>query len=377
MRPIKPVRRVSAVISFALTLAFVFTSLGPRIETAVHSSWWPLNLVAILAVTTLISTMVSLPFGYWRSMVHDKRWGFTTHGLKTWILDQLKGLALGLVIGGLLLTGLWALVRWTLLWWLIAGLAVGLVVIIFSFIFPVLLLPLFYKQKEITEGEVKARIDRVTALTGVDIKRAFVMNASSRDTRDNAFVGGVARTKRVVVFDTLLGHPGHVVDNVVAHEVGHYRLRHILLQVPAAMALSLVSYFIIAVITSFPQVLHLGGVSSLGDPAALPIFSLVSEIVGLPIGLMQPWLTRVLERQADLEALEVLSDPGANVDTWRRMTTKNLGELEPSRWQRLKHDHPENAERMAFAKAWAELNQVQIVEPPADAPPLVAAEVAL
>ncbi|HEY8739164.1 MAG TPA: M48 family metallopeptidase [Candidatus Dormibacteraeota bacterium] len=362
MQPIKPVRRLDAIVNTALSIALVLLLAGPRIVSALHGLPWPVQLVAVMLLTSIVSTLVQLPSGYWFQMVHEKKWGFSTQTLGTWVKDQVKSFAVGAVIGGVLLVLIFALIRATPYWWILGGLGIGAVVLVLSFVFPVLILPLFYKQKAV-EGELKARIDRIAGIAGVAVRRAFVMDASTRSTRDNAFVGGLGRTKRVVVFDTILEHPGHVLDHVLAHELGHYRLRHIVLQVPFVMLASIVQFGLIAVLASWSPLLQLAGVSSLREPAALPLFSLLSLLLAPPFGLLNAWFTRVLERQADLEALELLDDPGAFIDIWRRLTTKNLGDLEPSWYSRAKGDHPVDCERMAFGKLWAELNGVQVIEP--------------
>jgi Zn-dependent protease with chaperone function len=133
--------------------------------------------------------------------------------------------------------------------------------------------------------------------------------------------------------------------------------------VPFVVVISVAQFGLVALVAAWHPLLALAGVGALRDPASLPLFELLEMIVGIPFGLLTAWFTRVLERQADLEALELLGDPGAFMDIWRRLTSKNLGDLEPSWYNRAKGDHPVDCERMAFGKAWAEMNRVPIVEP--------------
>ena len=202
------------------------------------------------------------------------------------------------------------------------------------------------------------------------IKGSFTMDASRRSRRDNAFVAGFGPTKRVVIFDTMLEHPATTVEHVVAHEIGHYRLQHIFTSLPAALASTLIAFGLLQLLTTWDALLRVAGVDRLGDPGSLPLFLALFAVIQTGTGLLSAGLSRHHEREADLEALRLLRDPGAMVDVWKRMAPKNIADLEPTWWKRLTASHPDAAERMAFAARWGELNGVPVVPPPADLPPV-------
>ncbi|MFN2462634.1 MAG: M48 family metalloprotease [Candidatus Dormibacteria bacterium] len=362
VRPLKRLRIASTAVGLVIAVLTVLLLVGPRVEAALPRLPWPAQVLAILLVLAIIDMPFSLAKSCWTTLVYHRRWGFSTQTLRGWLADQAKELALGLTLGTALLSLLLELIRLTPYWWLVATAVSGGLVLIVGFIFPVVIMPVFNKQKPM-EGELLERIQRIARLAGVPVSGAYVMDASRRSTRDNAVATGFGKTRRVIVFDTMLNHPGYVLDHVIAHELGHNRRRHNFVSVPLAMATVGLQFVLVALLASIPSVRHLAGITSLADPAALPLILLLMAICSPVISLVTAWASRVLERQADLEALELLGDPGAFIDSWKRMMTKNLGDFEPSWYSRATHDHPETAERMAFIKKWAEANDVPIVEP--------------
>jgi STE24 endopeptidase len=280
--------------------------------------------------------------------------------VRGWLLDQVKGFFLSTVLLSVLLIPVYAVVRSTELWWLWGALVMMGLQLVMAFVYPVVLMPIFNKFTPLPPGEVRERVDAVARRAGLEIEGAYTMDASRRTRRDNAFVAGFGRTKRVVLYDTLLEHPPHVVEQVVAHEVGHYRLKHLLKSIPFSTLLVLGAFAFTDVLTSWDTLLDWAGVSSVEEPAAVPLFLLGFVLAYRVVGLLQSWRTRWYEREADLEALELLGDPTAFIDTWRRMAPKNRIDLEPTWWRRLQHDHPEVPERMAFGRAWAQQNGVGV-----------------
>lgn len=139
---------------------------------------------------------------------------------------------------------------------------------------------------------------------------------------------------------------------------------------PASLLSTLMTFGLMQLLLSRDWLLDLAGVDTLGDPGSLPLFIAVFGLLQTVTALPVAFLSRHHEREADLEALRLLRDPGAMVDVWTRMAPKNIADLEPSWWSRLKASHPDASERMAFATQWGELNAVEVVPPPADAPPV-------
>ncbi len=182
------------------------------------------------------------------------------------------------------------------------------------------------------------------------------MDASKRTRRDNAFVAGFGPTKRVVIFDTMLEHPPELIEQVVAHEIGHYRLKHIPKSIAFIAVAMLAVFAFLQWFTTWDWALKQAGVASIGDPRGVVLLLAGLGIGMKAVGWISAWYSRAKERQADLEALELLGDPAAFIDVWRRMAPKNKAELETPWWKRIEASHPEIAERMAFGADWQRQN---------------------
>ncbi|MHB8342235.1 MAG: M48 family metalloprotease [Mycobacteriales bacterium] len=361
-----PLRRVNWATNTAILAVMLVLLASHAVARSVHALGlgWELGLLLGVGELGIALALLNLPGSAWRQLAWDRQWGLSTQTTKSWVADQVKVLAVGLVIGAAVAEPVYAVIRATRWWWLItttilAGFSVAALVLV-----PVVILPMFNRFTPLADGELRTRLERVAGLAGVRIRGSFTMDASRRTRRDNAFVAGLGPTKRVVVFDTLLSHPAHVVEHVVAHEIGHYRRHHIRLAIPELVVELAVTFAALQAICTTPALLRLAGASAVGSPASLPL--LVVVLVGLQV-LLAPvaaGLSRWRERAADLEALELLQDPGAMIDVWRRMAPKNLADLAPGLWRRLTASHPAMAERMDFAAAWAELNELPITPPP-------------
>ena len=214
------------------------------------------------------------------------------------------------------------------------------------------------------DDDVADRVDAVADVAGVTISGTFVADESRRSRRDNAYVAGLGATRRVVLFDTLLEHPPQVVEQVVAHEIGHWRLGHLRKQLPVMAALMLVVFLGLRVLSEWDWLFDQAGIVStgdftrLGEPTALPILLAGVQLGFGAIGLISSWVSRAFERQADLEALDLLEEPDVMLDMQRRLHVKNLADLEPSVMKRLQATHPPAAERMAFTTAWRDARSV-------------------
>jgi len=359
-RPLKRLAIVRAALGTITLLVFLLAEGGPRVIDALDVRGWVLQLVVVVAALHLLDFLYEPWLTAWQELVHDKRWGLSTQTVAGWAKDQVKALVLSTVVLSAMLVPVYAVVRATSWWWLWGAVVLMGVQLVLAFVYPVLLMPVFNKFTPLPDGELRSRVDGVAARAGLAIEGAYTMDASRRTRRDNAFVAGFGRTRRVVLYDTIVEHPPEVVEQVVAHEIGHYRLRHILKGIPFSTLLVLAAFAFTKVLTGWDTLLDWAGVSRVEEPAALPVFLLGFGLAYKVVGLAQAWRARWFERQADLEALELLADPTAFIESWRRMAPKNKVDLEPSWWKRLQQSHPEVPERMAFGKAWADANHVPV-----------------
>jgi STE24 endopeptidase len=338
-------------------VAFVAGDAAPRLLDGLDlDRGWALQLAVVVGALTLAGLVHEHWFSAYSELVYDRRWGLSTQTVKGWLSDQAKNLLVGWVFLTLVLVPVYAVIRSTDLWWFYAWLVFMVLQVVFAFLVPVVLLPIFNKFTPMEAGELRSRLEAVAERAGVTVEGIYVMDASRRTRRDNAFVAGLGKTRRVVLFDTMLEYPPETIEHVVAHEIGHYRLHHIAKSIPLIGALTLAAFVALRVASERDGLLDWAGVDDIGDPAAAPLFLLGFGVVSKATQLLQAWHVRYKEREADLEALELLRDPDAMVELWQRMGPKNRADLDPGWWARLNHDHPELAERMAFARRWQELS---------------------
>ncbi|MCB1015598.1 MAG: M48 family metalloprotease [Acidimicrobiales bacterium] len=375
-RPLARLRIVRGALSAAVLFVFVFADVGPRLLDALDVTNWVAQLVVMVVALELVSLAFNPALDAWVDLRHDKEWGLSTQTPKGFVGDQLKSLLLGLVMNTVLLVPLFWVIRTTDLWWVYGWALVLVFSIGLGFLFPIVIAPIFNKFTPLEDGELSTRIGHVARLAGVDISGAYVADESRRSRRDNAYVAGLGATRRVVLFDTLLEHPPAVVEQVVAHEIGHWRLHHLRRQIPLAAALSFVVFALLKLLSEWTWLFDQAGITTsgtvplIGQPAALPILLFGVQAGFAVTGLVSGWVSRAFERQADLEALELLQQPQVMLDMQRRLHVKNLADLDPSLLRRLQATHPPAAERMAFTRAWAEANGV-VVERPDDPEPVL------
>jgi STE24 endopeptidase len=247
---------------------------------------------------------------------------------------------------------LYAVIRATDLWWLLGGIVFAVISITFGVLFPVVISPLFNKYTPLEEGELRTAILDTARQAGADINEVLVEDSSKRDTRPNAYVAGIGKVRRVVLFDNMLRYPQEAIVSVIAHEIGHWKLRHIARVIPFAFVMTLASFVVLGVLMTNASVLDLGGVQEAGDPGSLPLFLLLFGLVSKATSLASAWYSRARERQADLFSYELLGSPAELKGFFHDISVESLMDLRPTPWRRLKASHPPMSERMAMADAW-------------------------
>jgi STE24 endopeptidase len=224
-----------------------------------------------------------------------------------------------------------------------------------TFAAPVVFEPLFNRFRPFPDREVADELRALAARGGVPVREVLVSDASRRTRKQNAYVSGIGRTRRVVVFDTLAGGGDTaVLHGVVAHELGHRRYRHVAVGTTLAMTGAVVTVLVLWALLSSGGVLSSIGAASAGSARVIPFVLLVAaalELLALPVWTA---VSRRWERSADRFALELTRDPDALETTFRRLALSNLSDLDPPRALYLAtFTHPTPPERIAMGRAWA------------------------
>ena len=219
-------------------------------------------------------------------------------------------------------------------------------------LFPVLVAPLFNRFEPVADPALAARVREVAELAGVRLARIEVADESRRSRRDNAYVAGMGPTRRMVLYDSLLATPPELVEQVVAHELGHVRRHHVARQLPVLAAVSLVVLVLLGAASRWDGLFEAFGLAGPGDPVGLPLALLAVQVAGAGAAPLVALVSRAFEREADLDALTLLRRPDRVEAMLRRLHVHNLADLDPGRLSRLAASHPPAAERIAFARAW-------------------------
>ncbi|QOC91005.1 M48 family metallopeptidase [Micromonospora craniellae] len=355
---LRPGRWAALGIGLLVALALGLTPLGSRlVELAGRpfgDHWIAQAILGGLAVV-LVADLLTLPFSAWRHSVFT-RYGLATNGWGGWTVDLLKSYAVSAVIGAVALLGFYTVIRLAPRWWWAFG-AVGAatLVVLLSFVLPVLVEPVFNRFSPMEPGPLRTELMELAERDGVPVRDVLVADASRRTSAVNAYVSGLGPTRRVVVYDTLLREATPAeVKAVVAHELGHARDRDVPIFTSTGALGAAAAVVALHLIGSWPPLLRMAGVDSVAQPRAFPLLLALATVAGLVFTPVQALMSRRLEARADAHALALTGDPAAFEAMQRRISSVNLGDPDPPRWEYLySATHPSTVERIAAARAHA------------------------
>ncbi|OJF11394.1 M48 family metallopeptidase, partial [Couchioplanes caeruleus] len=334
------------------------TPLGSRLVSWAGRPFgdhWIAQAVLGGLLIVLVAEILTLPFAAWRHTV-VVRYGISTQTWGPWAVDVAKSFAVGAVIGAVALLGFFTVTRLAPRWWWAFG-AVGAaaLVVLLSFVLPVVVEPVFNKFTPMAAGPLRTELMDLAARDGVPVKDVLVADASRRTRAVNAYVSGFGPTRRIVVYDTLLTEaaPAEVVS-VAAHELGHAK-RHDVLTGTVIGALGAAAAVIaLYLLGSLGWLLRWAGVDAMGEPRAIALLLALVTLAGLAGGPAQALVSRRVEARADAHALALTGDPAAFEAMQRRLGSVNLSDPDPPAWEYLMSaSHPSTVERIAAARAFA------------------------
>ncbi|ASB50670.1 M48 family metallopeptidase [Alkalitalea saponilacus] len=279
------------------------------------------------------SMILSLPFSIYSTFVIEERFGFNRTTKSTFITDLIKSLLLGALIGGLLL---W-LVVWFYhtagsLFWLYAWGGLSLFMIFFSKFYTTLILPLFNKLTPLEEGELKSAIESMSRKAGFSLENVYVMDGSKRSTKANAFFSGFGENKRIVLFDTLINDlDKDEIVAVLAHEIGHYRLKHTIRGTILGILQTGITLFLLGWFINHPGISQALGVASPVFHVALLGFGLLYSPISAMAGLGMTILSRRQEYQADAFAAKY-ANASALQSALKKISATALNNPTPHPW---------------------------------------------
>jgi STE24 endopeptidase len=341
---------VSMALSAAITLAALFSGVLPWLDRALSA----LGLagahlfVVYLVVLALAGALLGIPLSLYGTFVLEARFGFNRTTRRLWIADQLKGLVISGLIGIPVLYATYALMRYTgSFWWvwLFAFLATFQVTMLWAY--PVLIMPLFNRFQRFPEGPLRERLRALSAEAGFRNRGLFVIDASRRSSHSNALFAGLFKP-RIVLFDTLVQRMS--VDeaaSVLAHEIGHYRRRHVQRVLALSLLATLALLIALSRILPWPPVYAAFGFPAPSLHAALALLALAGGAFVFWLSPLASFFSRRHEYEADRYAVRLARAPDALKSALLRLSTDSLGNLHPHPWYSAWHySHPVLVERL-------------------------------
>lgn len=363
------------IVGLGVVLALGLTPLGARLVgwATGRLKWRAARVVVAGVVLTAVLHLASLPFGIWGEAIL-RRYGLSTQSWAAWLLDDAKGLGFTWLIWAVVLLLLyWALRRFPRYWWTGAAAGGFLLVVAFSFLYPVVFEPAFNNFRPLQQGRLRTDLLAMARRDAVPVKDVLVADASRRTTALNAYVSGFGSTRRIVVYDTLLKTtPPARIESIVAHELGHAKNNDVLHgTLVGALGVAAAICLLHPLLTS-PRLLRRSGAGpegggSAADPRSIALLLALVTVatqVGTPV---QNLVSRRIEARADAHSLDLTRDPATYVSMQHELSVRNISDLSPDAFERIMYaSHPAAPERIAMARDWARMHGVP--EPPPQRP---------
>jgi STE24 endopeptidase len=337
-----------------LELAILFLLLpilvGILAGFKLHLIWQALIFFGVLAV---IGGVAGIPFDIYNTFVLEKKYGFSTITWKLWLTDLIKSVLISAVLMGILLSAFMAFILYLpKSWWFWAWVFFTSFEILLLWLYPVVIAPLFNKYEPIKDEELKEKITSLLSKVGLKAKGIFQVDEGKRSKHTNAYFTGIGKTKRIVLFDTLLAsHSQEEILAVLAHEIGHWKKKHILKQLIAMIALSLVGFYLIYLMVNWPPLYGAFGLQETPVYVGLLLVSIYFSCIGFffsPIGAL---ISRRYEREADQMAHELVGTSEHMINALKRLAKDNLSNLHPhSLYVWFYYSHPPLIERIEYLK---------------------------
>lgn len=296
---------IDVIVLLVWTIGGGLKALTSLVElTGVESTLWQGTL--FIGFFILINGLLSLPQSIYSTFVLETRFGFNKTTPKTFVIDLIKGTLVGCLIGLPIILGiLWIMQGLGQSWWLYAWLFMTLFQLTLVWAYPTFIAPLFNKFSPLPEGETKNRVEALLSRTGFNSKGLFVMDASMRSSHGNAYFTGFGKNKRIVFFDTLLKtlEPAEV-EAVLAHELGHFKKKHIVKGMVKGLVLSLIGFWVLGMLANWAPFFAGLNAGEISNAKALILFMLVAGVFTFPLTPISAWMSRKYEFEADAFAAE-------------------------------------------------------------------------
>lgn len=295
--------RLTGTISIVATLLFFFFD-GFALVDGIARTYSDNNIIIAIVffgIIMLASDLLGTPFSYYSTFVIEEKYGFNKTTRKTFVFDKFKGWLIGAIIGG----GLLAIIIWFyestgVYFWLYAWGIVTVFSVFMNLFYARLIVPLFNKQTPLADGSLRRQIEKYASKVGFNLKNIFVIDGSKRSTKANAYFSGFGREKRITLYDTLINDlEEDEIVAVLAHEVGHYKLRHIIYNMVATVITTGFTFWLLSLFVGNATLSEALGVSQPSFHIGLIAFGVLYTPISEITGLFMNYISRKFEFQAD------------------------------------------------------------------------------
>jgi STE24 endopeptidase len=348
---------VDTIFSAVYALLWLFlgwsTALRDWLTSFTTNPW--LLIALFVAIFGGIYSIINLPLSYYSGFVLPHRFGQSNQSFRDWMIDQVKGLAVGAPLGLILLELLYLALRVTgSLWWLWAAIGMLVFTVLLSNLAPILIMPLFNKYVPLGD-EHKELADRLLDLArraNTKVQGVFKFDMSKRTKAANAALTGIGNTRRIVLGDTLINEfSTDEIETVLAHELGHHVHKDIPFLIAFGTFSTTLSLYLASLVLNWT--ISYFGFTGPADVAAFPALGLIFGVYGLLTMPIDNAVSRWRERMADDYALQSTGKTEAFASAFTRLANQNLGEIDPEQWVVLLfYSHPPLGERIEKARRW-------------------------
>lgn len=345
---------VTSLFSLIVTLCFFFFNGFSFVDNIARK--FSDNIITItlifFGILMIGSTIINIPFSLYKTFVIEEGFGFNKMNKKTFFLDKLKGLLMSTILGG----GILALITWFheftgVYFWLYTWGLITLFSIVVNMFYSKLIVPLFNKQTPLENGELKDAITKYTDSIGFKLNDIFVINGSKRSTKANAYFSGFGSQKRITLYDTLINDLNNdEIVAVLAHEVGHYKKKHIIFNLTASVIITGITLFILSLLINTPVFSLALGVSTPSFHMGLISFGILYSPMSELTGMFMNYMSRKFEYQADNYAKKTYAGEPL-ISSLKKLSKNSLSNLTPhSLYVFIHHSHPTLTNRIKNLK---------------------------
>lgn len=341
---------LSSTISFLALLFFFFLEGFALVDgMAREISDHPIVIALLFfGIIGLLADLLSTPFSYYDTFVIEEKFGFNKATKRTFFLDKLKSWLLGGILGG----GILALVVWFYdfagenFWWY-AWILIGIFSLFMNLFYAKLIVPIFNKQTPLEEGSLRDKIEAYAKRAGFELENIFVIDGSKRSTKANAYFSGFGKEKRITLYDTLIADLNeNEIVAVLAHEVGHYKKNHILLNLIFSLLIMGFTLWLLSLFVGNPFFSEALGISQPGFHIGLLVFGILYSPISELTGLLMNFISRKFEYQAD-DFAKKSYDQEALISSLKKLSRNSLSNLTPHpAYVFMHYSHPTLVERI-------------------------------